>query len=61
MQPELDKMKAEAKKHHDENGVDTDVPEGFGKAQPDAETFKPVQIKSRKRKLDDVIDNKVQE
>tara|TARA_B110000285_G_C14699808_1_gene412909 strand:+ start:263 stop:388 length:126 start_codon:yes stop_codon:yes gene_type:complete len=32
MQPELDKMKAEAKKQKEENGVDTDVPEGFGKA-----------------------------
>ena len=57
MQPELDKIKADAKKQKEENGVDTDVPEGFGKAQPDAETFRPVQIKSKKRKLDDVIDN----
>ena len=56
MQPELDKMKAEAKKQQEENGDDTNVPEGFGKAQPDADTFKPIQIKSRKRKLDDVID-----
>lgn len=39
-------MKAEAK---EQEGVDTSVPEGFGQPQADAETFKPIAIKSRKR------------
>ena len=46
IQPQLDQMKAEAK---EQDGVDTSVPEGFGQPQADAETFKPIAIKSRKR------------
>lgn len=53
IQPELDKMKQEAKDNA-EKGVDTSVPEGFGMPQKDAETFKPIAIKSRKRKVDEV-------
>jgi hypothetical protein len=42
-------MKAEAAAQKGEDGVDTTVPDGFGLPQADADTFKPVMIKSRKR------------
>jgi|DEB0MinimDraft_12_1074336.scaffolds.fasta_scaffold100113_2 hypothetical protein len=49
-------MKAEAQKQKEmaESGIDTEVPEGFGMPQKDAETFKPVVLKSKKRKLEDI-------
>lgn len=53
IQPKLDEMKAEAEKQKAENGVDTEVPAGFGLPQADADTFKPIAIKSRKRKIEE--------
>lgn len=34
--------------------MDTSVPEGFGLPQKDADTFKPIAIKSKKRTADQV-------
>ena len=53
IQPQLDQMKAEAQKQKDESGVDTSVPVGFGLPQADADTFKPIKIKSKKRNLEE--------
>ena len=51
IQPQLDQMKKDAEKAKAESGVDTTVPEGFGLPQADADTFKPIKIKSKKRNL----------
>ena len=51
IQPELDKMKAEAEKNKTESG-EVDVPVSFGFAPENAAEFKPVMIKSKKRDLD---------
>lgn len=50
IQPELDKMKAEAEKNKTESG-EVDVPATFGTAPEDAAEFKPVVLKSKKRDL----------
>jgi hypothetical protein len=52
-------MKTEAKENADK-GVDTSIPEGFGLPQKDAGTFKPITIKSRKRKIEEVANNEDQ-
>ena len=37
------------KKEAEQKGVDTSIPDGFGMPQKDADTFKPIVIKSKKR------------
>ena len=51
IQPELDKMKAEAEKNKTESG-EVDVPQSFGFAPENAAEFKPVMIKSKKRDIE---------
>jgi len=46
-------MKQEAEKQKAEHGVDVDVPASFGQKPEDAETFKPIAFKSRKRTLEE--------
>lgn len=50
IQPELDKMKAEAEKNKTEYG-EFDAPKTFGKVPENAAEFKPVVLKSKKRDL----------
>ena len=67
IQPELDKMKADAEKLKAEQGTDVDVPLSFGQKPDDAATFKPIMIKKSKKrtledtKLTDLPDNQVKE
>lgn len=58
IQPQLDQMRKEAEANA-ANGVDTNVPDGFGLPQKDAETFKKVEIKNRKRKIDEITNTAV--
>jgi hypothetical protein len=51
IQPELDKMKAEAEKNKTESG-EVDVPLSFGFAPDNAAEFKSVKIKSKKRDIE---------
>jgi len=54
IQPKLDELKKEAEQKKAEQGVDCDVPLSFGVAPTDAASFKPIQIKSsRKRTLEE--------
>jgi hypothetical protein len=50
IQPQLDKMKADAEKQKTESG-EVDVPVTFGQAPENASEFKPMMIKSKKRDL----------
>jgi len=47
-------MKQEAEKQKAINGEDVDVPASFSLKPEDAETFKPIAFKSRKRTLEEV-------
>jgi hypothetical protein len=51
IQPELDKMKAEAEKNKTESG-EVDVPASFSFAPDNAAEFKPMKIKSKKRDIE---------
>jgi hypothetical protein len=48
------KKEAERQKELAEDGVDTQVPDGFGLPQKEAETFRAVQLKPKKRKLEEI-------
>ena len=50
IQPELDKLKAEAEKNKAEYG-EFDAPKEFGQIPTNAAEFKPVVLKSKKRDL----------
>lgn len=50
--PKFDAIRAEAEKRKAEGfGVEVDAPEGFGEKPADAEEFKPVLLKPKKRSL----------
>lgn len=56
IQPELDKMKAEAEKNKTESG-EVEVPVSFGQKPENAAEFKPVMIKSKKRDHETMMKN----
>jgi hypothetical protein len=54
IQPQLDKLKADAQKQKTENGEEVDVPVSFGQVPTDFATFAPIKIKSKKRNLEEM-------